>query len=204
MVQLSATKCNCSAILWVSLVSFVAITICVASQRVFIYVVYLVIASVRKLLDVPSYAVPFFYQTMHHASDIYTSDVRAAALFILLMTGKWILRIWGKHRFSLIGGFESRQGLGIFLFISTSGPALGPTQPPIQWVPWTLCLGVKQPGHEADQSPPSSAEVKGTWSYTSTPPYVFMACCLDKDRDNSNLLTPWNYKIHFSGNRESW
>jgi hypothetical protein len=36
-------------------VSFVAITLCVASQRVFINVVYFVIDSVRKLLDTPSY-----------------------------------------------------------------------------------------------------------------------------------------------------
>jgi hypothetical protein len=35
MVQLSATRCSCIANLWVSLVSFVAITLCVASQRVF-------------------------------------------------------------------------------------------------------------------------------------------------------------------------
>jgi len=28
----------------------------------------------------------------------------------------------------------------------------------------------KQPGREADHSPPSSAEVKDAWSYTSTPP----------------------------------
>jgi len=39
-------------------------------------------------------------------------------------------------------------------------PALGPTHPPIQWVPEALSLGVKRPGHEADLSPPSSAEVK--------------------------------------------
>jgi hypothetical protein len=37
-------------------VSFAAITLCVASQRVFIVnVVYFVIDSVRKLLDTPSY-----------------------------------------------------------------------------------------------------------------------------------------------------
>jgi len=34
---------------------FAAITLCVASQRVFIVVVYFVIDSVRKLLDTPSY-----------------------------------------------------------------------------------------------------------------------------------------------------
>jgi hypothetical protein len=56
MVQLSATRCSCIVILWVSLVSFAAITLCVASQRVFI-VIHFVIASVRKLLDTPSYTV---------------------------------------------------------------------------------------------------------------------------------------------------
>jgi hypothetical protein len=40
MIQLSATRCSCIAILWASLVSFAAITLCVASQRVFIVVVY--------------------------------------------------------------------------------------------------------------------------------------------------------------------
>jgi hypothetical protein len=39
-------------------VSFAAITLCIASQRVFIVVsVYFVIDSVRKLLDTPSYNV---------------------------------------------------------------------------------------------------------------------------------------------------
>jgi hypothetical protein len=41
-----------------------------------------------------------------------------------------------------------------------SRTALGHTQPPIQWVPGTLSSAVKQPGREADHSPPSSAEVK--------------------------------------------
>jgi hypothetical protein len=38
--------------------------------------------------------------------------------------------------------------------------ALGPTQPPIQWVPGALSLGVRRPAREADHLPPSSAEVK--------------------------------------------
>jgi hypothetical protein len=46
----------------------------------------------------------------------------------------------------------------------------GATQPPIQWVPEDLSLGVKRPGREADHSPPSSAEVKNAWSYISTSP----------------------------------
>jgi hypothetical protein len=35
--------------------------------------------------------------------------------------------------------------------------------------------GVKRQGREADHSPPTSAEVKKMWIYTSTPLYVFMA-----------------------------
>jgi hypothetical protein len=39
---------------------------------------------------------------------------------------------------------------------------LGNTQPPIQWVPGVLSLMGKRPGSEADQSPPTSAQVKKT------------------------------------------
>jgi hypothetical protein len=57
-------------------------------------------------------------------------------------------------------GFGSWRGLGIFLFTTTSRMTMGPTQPPIQWVPGALSLGIKRPGSEADKSPPSNAEVK--------------------------------------------
>jgi len=57
-------------------------------------------------------------------------------------------------------GFDSLQGYLIFLFAITSRLALGPTHPLIHWVPGALTLGVKQPGHEADHSPPSSTKVK--------------------------------------------
>jgi hypothetical protein len=62
-----------------------------------------------------------------------------------------------------------------FLFCTSSRPALGSTHPPIQWVPGAVSVGVQRPGRETDNSPPTSAEVKKMWIYTSTPPYVFMA-----------------------------
>jgi hypothetical protein len=67
MVQLSNTKCSYIDIFWVSLVSFAAITLCVASQRVFIVVVvvYLVTDSVRKCLDTPSYEVLISNLVLH-------------------------------------------------------------------------------------------------------------------------------------------
>jgi hypothetical protein len=57
-------------------------------------------------------------------------------------------------------GFDSWQRQEIFLYSTASTPALGSNQPPVQWVLGALSLGVKRPGHEADSSPPSSAEVK--------------------------------------------
>jgi hypothetical protein len=41
-----------------------------------------------------------------------------------------------------------------------------------------LSLGVKWPRREAIHSPPSSAEVKNTWSCASTPSYVYKVWCL--------------------------
>jgi hypothetical protein len=46
--------------------------------------------------------------------------------------------------------------LSLHHFVQTGSGA----HPPIQWVPGALSLKVKQPGCEADHSPPSSAEVK--------------------------------------------
>jgi hypothetical protein len=48
--------------------------------------------------------------------------------------------------------------------------------------------GIKRSGLEGEHSPPSSAQVKNAWSYTSAPPYVFMARFLVKHR-----MSPWRY-----------
>jgi hypothetical protein len=69
-------------------------------------------------------------------------------------------------------GFDSQRGLGIFLFSTAFRLAVRPTQPTMQWVPGAITLEVKQQGHEADHSLPSSADVK---EYTFTPQYAFMA-----------------------------
>jgi hypothetical protein len=63
---------------------------------------------------------------------------------------------WPRNR----GSIHDRNR--IFLFSTASRSTLAPTQPPIQWVPEALSLGVKRPGREVDHSPPSSAEVMHT------------------------------------------
>jgi hypothetical protein len=67
-------------------------------------------------------------------------------------------------------GVRVPEGSRIF-----SSPALRPTQPPIQWVPEALSPGVKRAGRGADNSPPTSTQVKKMWIYTYAPPYAFMA-----------------------------
>jgi hypothetical protein len=53
-----------------------------------------------------------------------------------------------------------------------------PRRPDRLWGPPSLLSngyqGVKRTGREADHSPPTSAEVKKIWIYTSILPYVFM------------------------------
>jgi hypothetical protein len=48
----------------------------------------------------------------------------------------------------------------ICLYSTAPRPALGPTQPPIQWGTGVLSPAVKRPKRETDHSPPSGAEVK--------------------------------------------
>jgi len=77
-------------------------------------------------------------------------------------------------------GFQQGQGRNSFLMSTASRPALGITLPLIQWVPGALSPGIKLPMREANHSPPSSAKAKNEWSYTFTPPYIFMAWYLIK------------------------
>jgi hypothetical protein len=83
----------------------------------------------------------------------------------------------------------------LFLFASVSRADVGPTQPPVKSVSEAISRGLKQPGHEADYSPPPGAEVN-VWSYTSTPLYVFMAWYFFKPQDNFNFTCiKWHYDI---------
>jgi hypothetical protein len=56
-----------------------------------------------------------------------------------------------------------------FLFSTSSRPAVGPTQPPIQWVRGALSPGVKRPGREADHLTSFSAGVKNCGVLTPLP-----------------------------------
>jgi len=60
--------------------------------------------------------------------------------------------------------------LNKFLFATTNRSALRLTQRSILLLPGNLSLDKSGREHEADHSPPSSTDIKNTWSYTSTTP----------------------------------
>jgi hypothetical protein len=68
-------------------------------------------------------------------------------------------------------GVGVRVPIGSSIFTSPYRPGRNrSTQSHVQWVPG----GVKRQGREADHLPPTSAEVKKTWIYTTSPPHPFM------------------------------
>jgi hypothetical protein len=69
---------------------------------------------------------------------------------------------------------ETPRMIKNFNFSTSSRPAIGPTQPPIQWIRAVPSQGVERPKCECGHSLPISAEVKSTWIYTCTFPCTFM------------------------------
>ena len=90
-------------------------------------------------------------------------------------------------------------------FSHLSRPALGPTQPPVKWIPG-LSRGKERPERAADPSPPSSAVVMKGQSYTSTPPMGCTACteprCLYKGAIQLLLIWSQNVQPFFLGGSE--
>jgi hypothetical protein len=68
-------------------------------------------------------------------------------------------------------GFDPRQRQRIFILVSASNPALGPTQSPVQWVPGILSPGVKRGrGVMLTIYPHPVSWLRMSRSYTSSPP----------------------------------
>jgi hypothetical protein len=72
-------------------------------------------------------------------------------------------------------GVRVLVGARIYTFPCHPDPLWGPPRLLSNVYGGALSLGIKRPKREADHSPPTSAEVKKTWVYTSTSLYVFMA-----------------------------
>jgi hypothetical protein len=74
-------------------------------------------------------------------------------------------------------GVRSPAGAKDFSIASLSRPALGPTQPPVQWVPGVLSPGLKRGlGVTLTTHPHLVPRSSMSRSYTSSPPSTFMEC----------------------------
>jgi hypothetical protein len=81
------------------------------------------------------------------------------------------------------------RGERIFPLASVSRPALGPTQPPVQWVPGVLSPGLKRGrGVTLTTHPHLVQRSRTSRSYTSSPPKAFMAC------SRTALALAWSYQ----------
>ena len=97
------------------------------------------------------------YHTSHHytqAIPLVSSCHIGIVEFIVYYSWELLLFIDGGIMVQFPAGTPD------FSFSKVSTMVLGPIHPSIQWVPWALSLGVKQPGYEADYSPPCSADLR--------------------------------------------
>ena len=108
-----------------------------------------------NILEQPAALLPFrcsseLLISIHHPKQCYNP--------VPTITEAWIAQsvIATRYRLDCLG-IESRWGR---YFPHPSRPTLGPTQPPIQWVPG-LFRGVRQLGHGVDHPHPSSTKVEG-------------------------------------------
>jgi hypothetical protein len=84
----------------------------------------------------------------------------------------------------------------------------GAIQSPTEGIPGTVCLGVKQLGHEANHSHPSSAEIENGGAILPLTPNVFMACCLINEAQGlfylyhlfTRIIIHWEFKKIFKWN----
>jgi hypothetical protein len=70
-------------------------------------------------------------------------------------------------------GVRFPAGVRIFSSSYRQDEPWGPTKPAIQWVPEAIFPGIKRPGREVNQSPPSSVEVMND-EVISPIPHAFM------------------------------
>jgi hypothetical protein len=91
------------------------------------------------------------FKTFHSTHEISHSEI----IILSADSSVGIATVYGLEGRNLIPG-----RVKIFLFSTASRPSLGPTQPPIHWVPGVLFPEVKWSRREADHSPPSTAEDK--------------------------------------------
>jgi hypothetical protein len=212
MVQPSATRCSCIAILWFSLVSFAAITLCVASQRVCCCC-----CLFRYLFSPETFGYTLVYYSHFNLSNSSSQHYERTSIFAavtLFENAPW--RNYTSFEFIFYASLFHRFCVTVRTMFAVHFVIV--IQASILKVKWhSLHLHPKDrssmalrnvgilPQHyttsqprrqRLESSPPWKHQISLRdydifWSYTSTPQYIFMAWCLVKHR-NREL---WNFLL---------
>jgi hypothetical protein len=211
MVQFSATRRSCVAISWVILVSFGAITLFVASQRLFVVVAYFVIDSVRKLLDTPSYTckacqsnvntfsainnlnTPFFSwgspdRCLLGITPSLTLPTAVALQWTLLDVYVYVRSISSSSNSFWTVEARFLAGAGIFFIRHCVHTGSGAHPSSCQMRTGALSAWVERPGRESDHHH-IMPMLKIPGPIAIAPPYVFMAWYLVKRSNNFTFTT---------------
>jgi hypothetical protein len=117
------------------------------------------------------------FNSLHGAESSLTSlqSLRQSSDSLIFYGTRKFIKVqrWATGWTIGVLGFDSRRGLGIFLFTTASRTTLGPTQPPIQWVPRALPWGQRDRGVKLTTQLHLVPRSKNEWSYTFTPPIRF-------------------------------
>jgi hypothetical protein len=94
--------------------------------------------------------------------NAWSSTSTPPFVFMAWCLVKCTIRLHGRWATGWTIGSRVRfpAGDGNFSLHRVQNGSAPPLQPPIQWVPGALSLGVKRPGRKADHSPTPNAEVK--------------------------------------------
>jgi hypothetical protein len=149
-------------------VSFASITLCVASQRVFLLLFISLSTQSGNFWIYPRRLTKCFMEV--NVRKLNTSQFLRTQCSSVSITKRPRAKRPSFH-------FQHEQGRDFF-FATVSRPAMRSTQPPTQWIPGGLPRGC-----EVYNLPPSTVEVKNSWSCTSFP-HVFMVWYLIKSRNN--------------------
>jgi hypothetical protein len=153
--------------------------------------------KVKNLLLLPEIELGFLGRPASKRSLCRLSSNRSYQSTWWQQSGDGELSLYGHE---LILG----RGKKTFLFFTASSPALRSTQSTDHQVPGFRFQGLKRPRHEAKHLSQSSAGIKKAQLYLHSP-YVFMAPCLIRHKDNCififlnvthcsdfTKLNPWN------------
>jgi hypothetical protein len=129
----------------------------------------------------------YYYYYHHHHHHHHHHNHRRRHYW---QTGQFTASTVTRLRGCITGesGFDSRQKQR--LLVSSGFIPVPRHAQPIQFIPGDCSLGKKRLGSEGDHLSPSCVEIQYAWSYTSSPPYLFMAWSFIKGRDYFTIFGP--------------